>query len=189
QETDKTLTKINDIICEWRDNKEIGKIARRYKSHLAIGILKPPQLFNKSDTEIDKDISLKIAKFVFEQLCSFIPGYAKDKEKEMTTKEKEKIKEKEQAIYVVLYEYYKQNIIGDKNPASCDDFALLLQESRKQEMEEDIEISRALETYIPLEGHNYAHEDGDDNEKEKTYDCHQHVIEFLEEKQIYHKKK
>ncbi|ETO02955.1 hypothetical protein RFI_34455 [Reticulomyxa filosa] len=156
---DITLTKINDIICEWNDDKEIAKIAKRYKPHLSIGILRPPQLFEKSNAEIDSNISLKMANFVFEQLCSFTPGYAKDKETKMTTNEKEKAKEKEQAIYVVLYEYYKQNVIGGKNPASCGDFALLLQESREQEMEDDIAISQALETYIPLEGNNYAHED------------------------------
>ncbi|ETO00546.1 hypothetical protein RFI_36894, partial [Reticulomyxa filosa] len=143
------------------------------------------------NAEIDSNVSLKIANFVFEQLCSFTPGYAKDKEKEMTTMEKEKVKNKEQAIYVVLYEYYKQNIIGSKNPASCDDFALLLQESRKQEMEDDIAISQGLETYIPisqgletyipLEGNNYAYEDNKDSEK--TYDCYQRVLTFLEEKE------
>ncbi|ETO02956.1 hypothetical protein RFI_34454, partial [Reticulomyxa filosa] len=112
QESDITLTKINDIICGWNDDKEIAKIAKRYKSHLSIGILRPPQLFEKGNAEIDSNASLKMANFVFEQLCSFTPGYAKNKEKEMTTMEKEKVKEKEQAIYVVLYEYYKQNIIG-----------------------------------------------------------------------------
>ncbi|ETO36249.1 hypothetical protein RFI_00813, partial [Reticulomyxa filosa] len=183
QVSDETLTKINDIICEWSNDKEIEKIAKRYKSHLAIGILKPPQLFNKSKTEIDSNSSLKIAEFVYKQLCTFTPGYAKEKEKEMTTKEKEKVREKEQAIYMVLYEYYKQNIIGDKNPASCDDFASILQESRKQEMEDDIAISQALETYIPLQANNYAHEDGKDDDKEKTCDCHQHVLTFLEEKE------
>ncbi|ETO03609.1 hypothetical protein RFI_33793, partial [Reticulomyxa filosa] len=64
-----------------------------------------------------------------------------------------------QAIYVILYEYFKQNVIGGKNPASCDDFASLLKESREQEMEDDITISQSLETYIPLEGYNYAYED------------------------------
>ncbi|ETO07078.1 hypothetical protein RFI_30314 [Reticulomyxa filosa] len=68
------------------------------------------------------------------------------------------------------------------NPASCADFALLLQEARKQEMEEDIAISQALETYIPLQANNYPHTDGDDNKNQDTYDCHQHVITFLEKR-------
>ncbi|ETO17191.1 viral A-type inclusion protein, partial [Reticulomyxa filosa] len=183
QASDETLQKINDIICEWINDKEIEKKAKRYKSHLSVGILRPPQLFNKSKTEIDSKESLKIAEFVYKQLCTFTPGYAKEKEREMTAKEKEKVKEKEQAIYMELYEYYKQNIIGDKNPASCDDFASILQESRKQEMEDDIAISRALETYIPLKANNYAYEDSKDDDKEKTYDCHQYVLKLLEEKE------
>ncbi|ETO01831.1 hypothetical protein RFI_35608 [Reticulomyxa filosa] len=44
QASDKILTKINDIICELIDEKEIKKIANRYKSHSEIRILKPPQL-------------------------------------------------------------------------------------------------------------------------------------------------
>ncbi|ETN99333.1 hypothetical protein RFI_38148, partial [Reticulomyxa filosa] len=161
QASDDTLTKINDIICEWIDDKGIQKIANRYRSHLDIGILKPPQL-SKNELEINSDVSLKIAQFVYEQLCKFTP---------------EKIKGK--AIYMILYEYYKKYIIGDKNPASCADFALLLQESRKQEMDEDIAISQALETYIPLQANTYPY-DGDNNEKNDTFDCHQHIIEFLE---------
>ncbi|ETO09075.1 WD-40 repeat protein [Reticulomyxa filosa] len=166
QASDETLTKINDIICEWVDDKAIQKIANRYKSHLDIGILKPSQLFKKTELEINNSVSLNIAQFVYKQLCTFVP---------------EKVKGK--AIHVVLYEYYKKYIIGDKNPASCVDFALLLQESRKQEMEEDIAIAQALETYIPLQANNYPHVDGDDDEDQETYDCHQHVIEFLEEKE------
>ncbi|ETO00704.1 hypothetical protein RFI_36736, partial [Reticulomyxa filosa] len=101
----------NDIICGWNDDKEIAKIAKRYKPHLSIGILRPPQLFEKGNAEIDSNAPLTMANFVFEQLCSFTPGYAKDKE--MTASEKKKVEEKEQAMYVVLYEYYKQNIIGE----------------------------------------------------------------------------
>ncbi|ETO05269.1 NB-ARC domain-containing protein [Reticulomyxa filosa] len=163
QASDETLTKINDIICEWIDDKGIQKLANRYKSHLDIGILKPSQL-SKNKLEIN-NVSLEMAQFVYEQLCTFTP---------------EKIKGK--AIYVILYEYYKRYIIGDKNPASCADFALLLQESRKQEMEEDITIPQALETYIPLQANKYQHVDGEDNQKNDTFDCHQHAIEFLEEK-------
>ncbi|ETO15284.1 hypothetical protein RFI_22080, partial [Reticulomyxa filosa] len=95
-------------------------------------ILKPPQLF-KNELEINNNMLLKMAQFVYKQLCKFTP---------------EKIKGK--AIYVILYEYYKRYIIGDKNPASYADFELILQKSRKQEMEKDIAIARALETYIPL---------------------------------------
>ncbi|ETO22531.1 hypothetical protein RFI_14668, partial [Reticulomyxa filosa] len=158
QVSDETLTKINDIICEWIDDKGIQKLANRYKSHLDIGILKPPQLSKKTETEIDSNLPLKIAQFVYEQLCKFAP---------------EKVKGK--AIYVVLYEYYKKYIIGDKNPASCADFALLLQESRKQELEEDIAMSQALETYIPLQANDYPYVDGDDDNKQQdTYDCYQH---------------
>ncbi|ETO00071.1 hypothetical protein RFI_37388, partial [Reticulomyxa filosa] len=160
-----TLTKINDVIYEWMDMKDIKKLSSRYKPHREIGILRPPQLSQKTGEETDQNISLKMAHFVYEQLCTFIP---------------EKVKGK--AIYIILYDYYKKYIIGDKNPASCADFALLLQESRQQEMEEDIAISQARETYIPLQANNYAHMDGDNNEKEITYDCHQHVIEFLKEK-------
>ncbi|ETO11827.1 hypothetical protein RFI_25549, partial [Reticulomyxa filosa] len=71
------------------------------------------------------------------------------------------------------------NIIRCKNPASCDDFASLLQESRKQEIEDDTAISQGLETYISLEGNNYAYEDS----KDKTYNCHQRVLTFLEEEE------
>ncbi|ETO11081.1 hypothetical protein RFI_26295, partial [Reticulomyxa filosa] len=162
QASDETLTKINDIICEWIDDKGIQKLAIRYKSHLDIGILKSPQLSKKSEIEINNDVQLKMTQFVYEQLCKFTPTKLKGK-----------------AIYVVLYDYYKKYIIGDKNPASCADFALLLQESRKQEMEEDIAIAQALETYIPLQANHYQHVDGDEN-KNDTFDCHQHVIEFLE---------
>ncbi|ETO07742.1 hypothetical protein RFI_29649 [Reticulomyxa filosa] len=171
QASDETLTKINDVICEWIDDRGIQKLANRYKSHLDIGILKPPQLSN-NELEIDNNVSLKMAQLVYEQLCKFTP---------------EKIKGK--AIYVILYEYYKRYIIGDKNPASCSDFALLLQESRKQEMEEDIAISQALETYIPLQANKYPHVDSEENEKNDTFDCHQHIIEFLGGKEILEEKK
>ncbi|ETO05179.1 hypothetical protein RFI_32216 [Reticulomyxa filosa] len=163
QASDDTLTKINDIICEWMDEKGIQKMANRYKSNSDIGVLKPPQLSKKTEIEINNNVSLKMIQFVYEQLCKFTP---------------EKVKGK--AIYMVLYEYYKKYIVGDKNPASCADFALLLQEARKQEMEEDIAISQALETYIPLQANNYPHMDNDDNKNQDTYDCHQHVITFLE---------
>ncbi|ETO34934.1 hypothetical protein RFI_02140, partial [Reticulomyxa filosa] len=171
QASDETLTKINDIICEWIDDKGIQKLANRYKSHLDIGILKPPQL-TKNELEINDNVLLKMAQFVYEQLCTFTP---------------EKMKGK--AIYAILYEYYKRYLIGDKNLASCADFALLLQESRKQEMEEDIAIAQALETYIPLQANKYPHVDGEENEKNDTFDCHQHVIKFLEGKETSEEKK
>ncbi|ETO13217.1 G-protein beta WD-40 repeats containing protein [Reticulomyxa filosa] len=173
QASDETLTKINDVICEWTDMKDIKKLSHRYKPHVEIGILKPPQLSpQKIEKEVNQIIPLKIAQFVYEQLCKFIPE-----------------KDKGKAVYMILYEYYKQHIIGDKNPASCADFALLLQESRKQEVEEDITISQALETYVPLQANSYAHIDGSDNEKEKTYDCHQQVIDFLQTKKEEDEKK
>ncbi|ETO06900.1 hypothetical protein RFI_30494 [Reticulomyxa filosa] len=61
------------------------KIAKRFKSHLAIGILKQ-QLFNTNEKEIASN-NLFIDNFVL------LPRYAKEKEKEMTTKEKVKVKE------------------------------------------------------------------------------------------------
>ncbi|ETO21379.1 hypothetical protein RFI_15826 [Reticulomyxa filosa] len=163
QASDETLTKINDIICEWIDDKGIKKIASHYKSHLDIGILKPSQLSQKTESEINNNVPLKIAKFLYEQLCEFTPE-----------------KEKGKAIYVIFYEYYKKHIIGYSDPASCADFALLLQESWKQEIEEDVNLLQALETYIPLQANDRAHVDGDDNEKNDSYDCYQHAIEFLE---------
>ncbi|ETO25575.1 NB-ARC domain-containing protein [Reticulomyxa filosa] len=164
QASDKTLTKINDIICEWIDEKGSKKIAERYKTHSNIMILKPPQLSNRTEEEIKKNISLKVAQFAYEQLCKFTPEGMKGK-----------------ALYVILYDYYKKYIIGDKNLASYADFLALLQKSRKQELEEDVAISQALETYIPLQANNYPHMDGEDGANEKTYDCHQHVLEFLQE--------
>ncbi|ETO01455.1 hypothetical protein RFI_35985, partial [Reticulomyxa filosa] len=50
QASDETLTKINDIICEWIDEREIKRVANRYKAHSELGILKPPQL-----REVDKE--------------------------------------------------------------------------------------------------------------------------------------
>ncbi|ETO07071.1 WD-40 repeat-containing protein [Reticulomyxa filosa] len=170
QVSDETLTKINDVICEWIDEKGLQKIADRCKLHSDIGILKPPQLSKKTKTEIDNKVSLKMAQFVYDQLSTFIPATVKGK-----------------AIYVILYEYYKKYIIGNKNPASCADFALLLQESRNQEIQEDIAVLQNLETYIPLQANNYPH--GDNKQKHDTYDCHQRVLEFLEEEKKNDQKK
>ncbi|ETO08793.1 hypothetical protein RFI_28593, partial [Reticulomyxa filosa] len=163
QASHEILTKINDVICEWIDDKAIQKMANRYRPHSDIIVLKPPQIFKKSEGEIKNNTALEMIQFVYEQLCKFTP---------------EKVKGK--AVYVLLYEYYKKYIIGDKNPASCIDFALLLQESRKQEMIEDVAISQALEMYIPLQANNYPYIDNDDNKKDDSYDCHQHMMEFLD---------
>ncbi|ETO31156.1 hypothetical protein RFI_05965, partial [Reticulomyxa filosa] len=158
QPSDETLTKINDIICEWIDEKEIKKIANRYKPHSEIRILKPPQLKGINEEEINsqKDTVLKLTKFVYDQLCKFNP-------KEM----------KGQAVY--------KNIMGEMNPASCADVISILKKSRKQELEEDTTILQALETYIPLQANNYLYIDSDDNEKNDSYDCHQRIINLLVE--------
>ncbi|ETN98789.1 hypothetical protein RFI_38698, partial [Reticulomyxa filosa] len=65
QASDETLIKINDIICEWIDEKEIKKIVNRYKPHSEIRILKPPQLKRINEEEINakNDITLKLTKF------------------------------------------------------------------------------------------------------------------------------
>ncbi|ETO28819.1 hypothetical protein RFI_08308 [Reticulomyxa filosa] len=166
QASDETLIKINDIICEWINEKEIKKIANRYKEHLSIGILKPPQLKGKTAEEINANTVLKLAQFVYTQLCNFTPTKLKGR-----------------AIYVILFEYFKKCIMGDTNPTSCADVAFILQQSRKQELEEDTAILQALEMYIPLQANNYPHVSEDDSKQSNaTYDCHQHIIEFLEEK-------
>ncbi|ETO34311.1 NB-ARC domain-containing protein, partial [Reticulomyxa filosa] len=166
QASDETLTKINDIICEWIDARDIKKIANRYKPHSEIRILKPPQLKEITE-EIVHDANntlLKLTKFVYDQLCKFNPRETKG-----------------QAIYVVLFEFFKRYIVGETNPASCVDVACILQESRKQELEEDIAILQALETYIPLQANNYAYTDNDANETNDSYNCHQHVLDLLAE--------
>ncbi|ETO14106.1 WD-40 repeat-containing protein [Reticulomyxa filosa] len=165
QASEETLTGINDIVCEWIDEREIKKIANRYKPHSDIGVLQAPQLKGKTEEQINADISLKLAKFVYDQLCKFTP---------------EKLKGK--ANYVILFEYYKRHIIGETNPASCADVVSILQKSAKQELEEDEAMLQALETYVPLQANNFPYIDSDDNKKNNGYDCHQHVIDFLEEK-------
>ncbi|ETO02671.1 hypothetical protein RFI_34747, partial [Reticulomyxa filosa] len=77
--SDETLTKINDIICEWIDEKEIKKIATRYKPHSEIRILKPPQLKGINEEQINSQngILLKLIKFVYDQLCKFNPAKMK----------------------------------------------------------------------------------------------------------------
>ncbi|ETO03003.1 hypothetical protein RFI_34406, partial [Reticulomyxa filosa] len=166
QASNETLAKINDIICEWINAKEIKKIANRYKPHSEIQILKPLQLkeINKEKINAKNDILLKLTKFVYDQLCKFNP-------KEMKGK----------AIYVILFEYFKKYIIGEMNPASCADVISLLKESRKQELEEDTTMSQAIEVYIPLQANNYPYTDNDDNKKNDVYDCHQHIIDSLKE--------
>ncbi|ETO35613.1 hypothetical protein RFI_01449, partial [Reticulomyxa filosa] len=167
QASDETLTKINDIICEWIDDKEIKKIANRYKPHSEIRILKPPQLKGLSEEQVlaKNDISLKLTKFVYDQLCKFNP-----------------IQNKGKAIYVILFEYFKKRIVGDTIPASCADVAFILKESRKQELEEDSTMLQALEMYIPLQANNYPYTDNADNTSNDIYDCHQHVLDLLIEK-------
>ncbi|ETO02152.1 hypothetical protein RFI_35284, partial [Reticulomyxa filosa] len=177
QASDETLAKINDIICEWIDEKEIKKISNRYKPYSEIRILKPSQLkeINEEQINSQKDVVLKLTKLVYDQLCKFNP-------KEMKGK----------AIYVILFEYFKKHIMGEMNPASCADVISILKESRKQELEEDTTMLQALETYIPLQANNYLYIDGDDNEKNDSYDCHQHIINLLveqkEEKKDYQQK-
>ncbi|ETO33233.1 hypothetical protein RFI_03874, partial [Reticulomyxa filosa] len=173
QASDKTLTNINDIICEWIDEKDIKKISDRYKSHSEIRILKPPQLkgLNEEQIKNGKDISLQLIKFVYDQLCKFNPTKIKGK-----------------AIYVILFDYFKKYIMGESNPASCADVISILKEARKQELEEDIAMSQALETYIPLQANNYPYSDSNDGKKVKTYDCQQYMMEFLEKKSEQEKK-
>ncbi|ETO15653.1 hypothetical protein RFI_21712 [Reticulomyxa filosa] len=174
QASDETLTKINDIICEWIDKKEIKKIANHYKPHSEIRILKPPQLkgINEEEVNAKNDITLKLIKFVYDQLCKFNPKEAKG-----------------QAIYAVLFEYFKRHIMGEKNPASYADIISILRESRKQELEEDTTMLQALEMYIPLQANNYPYTDNDDNKNNSSYDCYQHIIDLLAEEKEKEEKK
>ncbi|ETO35467.1 hypothetical protein RFI_01597 [Reticulomyxa filosa] len=68
---------------------------------------------NTEEEDIKQESDITLTKII---IYLFTPGYAKDKDKEMTTMEKEKVKEKEQTIHVVLYEYYKQNVSVGGNP-------------------------------------------------------------------------
>ncbi|ETN97120.1 hypothetical protein RFI_40411, partial [Reticulomyxa filosa] len=88
---------------------------------------------------------------------------------------------KGQAIYVILFEFFKKNIMSEMNPASCADVISILKESKRQELEEDKTIFQALETYIPLQANNYLYIDSDDYKKNDSYDCHQHLINLLVE--------
>ncbi|ETO15968.1 mycorrhiza-induced NACHT/WD-repeat protein, partial [Reticulomyxa filosa] len=166
QASDEMLTKINDIICEWISEKEIKKISNRYKPYSEIGIFKPPQLREITEEQINigNDVPLKLTKFVYDQLCTFNP-----------------IQMKAKAIYMVLFDYFKKHIMGVANPVSCEEVALILQEAREKELEEDSAIAQALETYIPLHANNYPYIGNDNNDKTTGYDCYQRVIEFLEE--------
>ncbi|ETO24550.1 WD-40 repeat protein [Reticulomyxa filosa] len=167
QESNETLAKINDVICEWIDTKEIKKISNRYKPHSEIQVLKPPQLKEISEEQINskKDTSLKLTQFVYDQLCTFNPKQMKG-----------------QAIYVILFEFFKKYIMGEMNPTTCADVASILCESKKQELEEDTAMLQALETYIPLQANNYPCNDDNANEKNDSYDCHQHILDLLTEK-------
>ncbi|ETO21414.1 hypothetical protein RFI_15791, partial [Reticulomyxa filosa] len=82
---------------------------------------------------------------------------------------------------------FKKYIMGEMSPASCADVISILKESKKQELEEDTTMSQALETYIPLQANNYPHTDND-NGKNNTYDCHQHIIDLLGEENENEKK-
>ncbi|ETO29863.1 WD repeat-containing protein [Reticulomyxa filosa] len=167
QASDEILTKINDIFCEWIEEKQIQKISDRYKSHLSIGILKPPQLDYKNSSNINHSTPLKLIEFVYQQLCNFIPSTIKGK-----------------AIYVTLYEFYKQYIIERHQPASCFDFSLRLQKSKSQQIQQDVTIVQALETYIPLEANNYPYNENENtDQKYISYDCYEHVMKFLELKE------
>ncbi|ETO29645.1 WD-40 repeat-containing protein [Reticulomyxa filosa] len=139
--SDEILTNINDIICEWIDIKEIKKIANRYKPNSEIRILKPPQLKGINEEEINtkNDISLKLTKFVYDQLCKFNP-----------------MKMKGQAIYVI---------------------------NKKARIGRRYNTLQALETYIPLQANNYLYTGVDDNKDNTTYDCYQHILDLLKEKE------
>ncbi|ETO07442.1 hypothetical protein RFI_29950, partial [Reticulomyxa filosa] len=148
QASDETLTKINDIICEWMDEKAIKKIASRYKSHSDMRILEPPQLKGVTEEQIDVSIQLKLTKFVYHQLCTFNPTKMKGK-----------------AMYVLrgcgiaVARCEKAGACG-----RCGD------------------VAGTCYT-CPIAGKHYAYIESDSNvQKSDAYDCHQHVIEFLESK-------
>ncbi|ETO29106.1 NB-ARC domain-containing protein, partial [Reticulomyxa filosa] len=95
QASDETLTKINDIICEWIDDKGTQILAKQYRSHLDIGILKPPQLSKKTEAEINEKIPLKIAQF--EKL--FMSFYTNITKKKL-------LETKIQQVVLILHYYY-----------------------------------------------------------------------------------
>ncbi|ETN98681.1 hypothetical protein RFI_38811, partial [Reticulomyxa filosa] len=108
------------------------------------------------------DTTLKLIQFVYGQLCKFEP-----------------LQMKGQAIYVVLFEYFRKYIIGEQNRESCMNVAAILNKSRKQELEDDKAISQGLEMYIPLQASNYAYTDSNDS---NAYDCYQRVVDLLGKK-------
>ncbi|ETO10827.1 NB-ARC domain-containing protein [Reticulomyxa filosa] len=161
--SDETLTKINDIICEWMTENNIVRMADRYRIRLNEGIIKPPQLSGKTEEDIKNNIPLKLAQFTYDQLSNFKPNKPKGK-----------------AIYIALFDYYKTCIIGEDKLANYSDIPTILQEARIKEIEkEDAIILQALETYIPLRATNEPRLEKDDKE---DFDCHEHVIEFIEKK-------
>ncbi|ETO06409.1 hypothetical protein RFI_30989 [Reticulomyxa filosa] len=165
--SDKALAKINDIICEWIDEKQIKKIVDRYKPHSEIRILKPVQLKGMAEQigSID-DAPLKLTKFVYDQLCEFTPKGMKGK-----------------AIYVVLFDYFKKYVMHEANLASCGDVVSILKKARERELEDDAEIFQALESYVPLQANNYPYADNDDNKENNSYDCHHYMTDLLTNKQ------
>ncbi|ETO09010.1 hypothetical protein RFI_28376, partial [Reticulomyxa filosa] len=163
--SDETLTKINDIICEWMSEKNIARMADRYRIHLNDGIVEPLQLKGKTDEDFKQSIPLKLAQFTYNQLSQFKPKTLKGK-----------------AIYMILFNYYKTFIIGEDKLANYSDIPTILQDARIKEIEkEDTIILQALETYVPLHATNEPFLE-QDNEEGKAFDCHEHVIEFIENK-------
>ncbi|ETO15642.1 hypothetical protein RFI_21722, partial [Reticulomyxa filosa] len=166
QASDETLTKINDIICEWTEERNITRIAARYRKYLNEGILEPLQLKGKTEEDVKNSIPLKMAQFTYSQLCQFKPP--------TTLKGK--------AVFMVLYDYYKKYIIGEDKPVNCSDIAAILQDARIEEIEkEDIVSSQALLTYVPLQA-NYEQFSEQEKKGGDAFDCHKHVLEFLEKK-------
>ncbi|ETO11051.1 hypothetical protein RFI_26325, partial [Reticulomyxa filosa] len=161
----RVLRQINDVICEWLTDKEMQQQASDYKPHSMVQILDPPQLLNKTDKEIDNNIPLKMAQFVFRQLCTFTPNTVKG-----------------QAIYVILYTYYKRYIVGVENLASRVDLESVLQDERKKELKNDKATRQALNTYIPLWACNEPYNDNKKNQRNNCFDCRKYVIRLLAEK-------
>ncbi|ETO26992.1 vcbs repeat-containing protein [Reticulomyxa filosa] len=85
--SERALQDINDIICEWADEKEIKEKADRYDSSIDVNSLILP-----APLELVAD---KLAKFVHDILALWKPQAAKGK-----------------AIYQVLFLFYKEIVLG-----------------------------------------------------------------------------
>ncbi|ETO08664.1 WD-40 repeat-containing protein, partial [Reticulomyxa filosa] len=144
----------------WKLEEEKEELFKQAK----IKILKPSQLSNINEKEDINNISFKLIKFVYDQLCNFKP-----------------LKMKGQAIYVILFDFFKKYIIGEGNPACIIDIISLLKKSMNQEIQEDNTILQALETYIPLQANHYPYIDN--QIINNTYDCYQHINHLLTEEQ------